>query len=37
MMCDKAGYFLNSFYSGDGIHIQSDRYPEIVEYLKRHT
>ena len=37
MMCDKAGYFLNSFNSGDGIHIQSDRYPEIVEYLKRHT
>ena len=37
MMCDKAGYFLSSFNSGDGIHIQSDRYPEIVEYLKRHT
>ena len=37
MMCDRAGYFLNSFNSGDGIHIQSDRYPEIVEYLKRHT
>lgn len=37
MMCDKAGYFLNSFNSGDGIHIQSDRYPEIAEYLKRHT
>ena len=37
MMCDKAGYFLNSFNSGDGIHIQSDRYPEIVEYLKQHT
>ena len=37
MMCDKAGYFLNSFNSGDGIHIQPDRYPEIVEYLKRHT
>ena len=37
MMCDKAGYYLDSFNSGDGIHIQSDRYPEIVEYLKRHT
>lgn len=37
MMCDKAGYFLNSFNSGDGIHIQPERYPEIVEYLKRHT
>lgn len=37
MMCDKAGYFLSSFNSGDGIHIQPDRYPEIVEYLKRHT
>ena len=37
MMCDKAGYFLDSFNSGDGIHIASDRYPEIVEYLKTHT
>ncbi len=37
MMCDKAGYFLNSFNSGDGIHIQPERYPEIVEYVKRHT
>ena len=37
MMCDRAGYFLNSFNSGDGIHIASDRYPEIVEYLKTHT
>ena len=37
MMCDRAGYFLNRFNSGDGIHIASDRYPEIVEYLKTHT
>ena len=37
IMCDSAGYFLDRFNSGDGIHIQSDRYPEIVEYLKRHT
>lgn len=37
MMCDKAGYFLNLFNSGDGIHITSERYPEIVEYLKTHT
>ena len=37
MMCDETGYYLDSFNSGDGIHIQPDRYPEIVEYLKRHT
>lgn len=37
MMCDKAGYYLDSFNSGDGIHIQPARYPEIVEYLKCHT
>lgn len=37
MMCDSAGYFLNSFNSGDGIHIASARYPEIAEYLKTHT
>ena len=37
MMSDKAGYFLASYNSGDGIHIQADRYPEIVEYLKKHT
>ena len=37
IMCDDAGYYLDRFNSGDGIHINSDRYPEIVEYLKRHT
>ena len=37
MMCDSAGYYLDSFNSGDGIHIASERYPEIVNYLKSHT